>query len=248
MVEDFPPSQRPVWQVVGAEVLALTASGALFPFGLRRKRVSTPRQRDQRTVVLLHGYMANRSTMLPIATYLKWHGYSHILYFDYASADGIERNAIALKRFLKKNVRGGRVDLVCHSMGGLVARAYLQMLGGARRVDRCITLSTPHQGTYMSYWIVSRVGREMRPDSGVMKRLEETTNRAAGVRLVSIVAGSDNIVVPRVHSAHEEVYVIPDLGHVGVLFSLKAARIVVQQLNRPVVADTMDCDSWLATS
>ncbi|NUN15451.1 MAG: alpha/beta fold hydrolase [Myxococcales bacterium] len=234
MVEDFPPSQRPAWQVVGTEMLALTASGALFPFGLRKHHVTTPRKRDQRTVVLLHGYMANRSTMLPLATYLRWRGYSQILYFDYASAEGIERNALALKRFLKKNVRGGRVDLVCHSMGGLVARAYLQLLGGNRRVDRCITLSTPHQGTYMSYWIVSRVGKEMRPDSKVMKRLEETRQSAENVRMVSIVAGSDNIVVPRIHSAHEEVYVIPDLGHVGVLFSLNSARIVAQQLERAV--------------
>jgi hypothetical protein len=48
-------------------------------------------------------------------------------------------------------------------LGGLVARVYLQQLGGARRVDHCITLATPHQGTYNSYWVASRVGRDLRP-------------------------------------------------------------------------------------
>jgi len=37
------------------------------------------------------------------------------------------------------------VDLLCHSHGGLVARAYLTKYGNSR-VARCITLGTPHHG------------------------------------------------------------------------------------------------------
>ena len=37
------------------------------------------------------------------------------------------------------------VDLLCHSHGGLVARAYLAKYGPGR-VSRCITLGTPHHG------------------------------------------------------------------------------------------------------
>ncbi len=39
------------------------------------------------------------------------------------------------------------VVLICHSMGGLVARHYAECLGGAEVVRRIITLGTPHRGS-----------------------------------------------------------------------------------------------------
>jgi pimeloyl-ACP methyl ester carboxylesterase len=230
MIEDFPASEKPAWRLVARESLALVAAGALYPFGLRAPRRSTPRRAAQRTVVLVHGYLANRSTLLPLAGYLRWRGFREVLFFDYRSSHGAERGGIALRNFLRRHVRGGRIDLVCHSLGGLVARVYLQQLGGARRVDHCITLGTPHQGTYNSYWIASRVGRDLRPDSPLLARLAASRHQSSPVRFLSIVAGSDNLVVPRVFAAHEEVVRIPEVGHVGLLFSPRVFRIVADRL------------------
>jgi pimeloyl-ACP methyl ester carboxylesterase len=161
---------------------------------------------------------------------LRWRGFPQVLSFNYASGEGVERGAIALRDYLRRHVRGGRIDLVCHSLGGLVARVYLQQLGGARRVDHCITLGTPHQGTYNAYWLTSRVGRELRPDSALLERLEATRGAAARVRFLSLIAGSDNLVLPRVFSAHDEQVRIPDLGHVGVLFSPRVLRMIADRL------------------
>lgn len=230
VIEDFPASEQPAWRLVARESLALLAAGVLYPFGMSAPRRSTPRKSEQRTVVLVHGYLANRSTLLPLAGYLRWRGFPQVLTFNYRSSDGVEQGAIALRDYLRRHVRGGRIDLVCHSLGGLVARVYLQELGGARRVDRCITLGTPHQGTYNSYWVASRVGRELRPDSALLARLRASRQRASGVRLLSIVAGSDNLVVPRVFAAHEEVVRIPALGHVGMLFSPHVLQLVADRL------------------
>jgi pimeloyl-ACP methyl ester carboxylesterase len=230
MIEDFPASETPAWRLVARESLALVAAGALYPFGLRATRRTTPRRAAQRTVVLVHGYLANRSTLLPLAGYLRWRGFRQVLFFNYRSSLGVERGAIALRDYLRRHVRGGRIDLVCHSLGGLVARVYLQQLRGARRVDHCITLATPHQGTYNSYWVASQVGRDLRPDSLLLSRLEASRHRASPVRFLSIVAGSDNLVVPRVFAAHEEVVRIPELGHVGLLFSPRVYRIVADRL------------------
>jgi triacylglycerol esterase/lipase EstA (alpha/beta hydrolase family) len=127
-------------------------------------------------------------------------------------------------------VRGGRIDLVCHSLGGVVARCWLQELGGARRVDRCITLSTPHRGTYGAYWVASRIGRELRPDSLILQRLEASRAGAERVKFTSVVAGSDNIVFPRVFASHEELVHVPDVGHVGMLFSPTVLRTVADRL------------------
>jgi pimeloyl-ACP methyl ester carboxylesterase len=235
MIDDLPASERPARELVAREVLAFVAAGVLYPFGMARARPRpTARQREQRTIVLVHGYLANRSTLLPLRAYLRAHGEKSVRSFDYRSSDGVERSARALKEFLSRTVRGGRIDLVCHSLGGVVARCYLQELGGARRVDRCITLSTPHRGTYGSYWVASRVGREMRPDSALMRRLEATRSAAARVQFTSIVAGSDNIVFPRIFAAHERLVHIPDIGHVGMLFSPRVLQTVAETLRAPL--------------
>ena len=226
MIRDHPTSKRPTWQLVALEAAAFAAAGLLMPFGIRNRSRRTARARDQRTVVLVHGYLANRSTLFPLAAYLRLRGVKQVLHFDYDSREGVERGALGLREFLRQHVRGGRIDLVGHSLGGLVARVYLQELGGSRRVDRCVTLGTPHLGTYNSYWLWSRIGGELRPDSPLLARLAASRAAAQRVRFLSLIAGSDNLVIPRVFAGHEREIVINDLGHVSMLFSPSVLRLV----------------------
>jgi len=230
-VQDFPPSALAPVRLIGGELLAFAASSVLYPFGIARSRARTPRQKEQRTVVLVHGYLGNRSSFFPLSLYLKAHGVRPLLSYGYSGAPGVEQAALGLREFLRRHVRGGRVDLVCHSLGGVIACVYLQLLGGARRVDRCITLGTPHRGTYNAYWLASRIGLELRPDSRLLERLATTRAAAARVKFSSIVAGSDNIVIPRVFSAADgDVVHVPDLGHMGLLFSPTVFRAIHERL------------------
>jgi triacylglycerol lipase len=238
MIKDYPGSSRPAYRAIAQETLAALALAILYPFGLRRKAVKpTPRVRRQRTVVLVHGYLCNPSVFYPMSAYMRYHGMQQVLHYGYDSTQGVERGAIGLREFLRRTVRGGEVDLVCHSLGGLVARSYLQELGGARRVERCITLGTPHFGTYNAYWLWSRVGKELRPDSPLLQRLNATRAAAASVDFLSIIAGSDNLVIPRVFAGHEKEVCIPDLGHLSVLLSPRVLGMVTNHLNgvAPVV-------------
>lgn len=230
-VRDFPPSDRSPSRLICGELLAVAASSLLYPFGIRASRTRTARHAEQRTVVLVHGYLGNRSSFYPLAGYLRARGIKSLLSISYSGAHGIERAALELRESLRRRVRGGRIDLVCHSLGGVVARTWLQLLGGARRVDRCILIGTPQRGTYNAYWLASRVGRELRPDSPLLERLQATRSAASAVRFSSIVAGSDNIVIPRVFGAGEEDVVhVPDLGHMGLLFSPAVFRAVHDRL------------------
>jgi len=234
MIRDYPPSAAPTWRLIAQEALALLGIGALYPFGLAQSDPPTPRRREQRTVVLVHGYLSSRSALLPLAQYLRLRGLGPVLSFDYASSAGVEPAAVALRQYLRRHVRGGRIDLVCHSLGGLVARLYLQELGGARRVDRCITLGTPHSGTYNAYWLWSRIGRELRPDSALVERLEASRAAAASVDFLSIVAGSDSLVIPRVFARHEREVHVPDVGHLAMLFAPGVlSRVADHLLERP---------------
>src|SRR5205814_4917840 len=67
VLRDFPPSDRSPSRIIGGELLAFAASSVLYPFGIRRTRARTARQRDQRTVVLVHGYLGNRSSFYPLS-------------------------------------------------------------------------------------------------------------------------------------------------------------------------------------
>lgn len=48
---------------------------------------------------------------------------------------------------VKARTGAARVDIVAHSMGGLVARSYIQSAGYGFDVDQLIMLGTPHQGS-----------------------------------------------------------------------------------------------------
>ncbi|HET8989353.1 MAG TPA: caspase family protein [Humibacillus sp.] len=77
--------------------------------------------------------------------------YDVVLTFDYENLDTpIEENAASLQSMLRDvglaTGHGKRLDIVAHSMGGLVARHLIELDGGAD-VDRLITLGTPNSGS-----------------------------------------------------------------------------------------------------
>lgn len=235
MVKDLPIYEGKPAEVIGREALAVIGAALLWPFGLIRSRQRTPRLAEQRTIVLVHGYLANPTSFLALKAYLRWAGHRQVLSYHYKSTAPIDASAAGLKLFLKKHVRGGRIDLVCHSLGGVVAAIYLAELGGARRVDRCISLGTPHRGTYNAYWVLGRVGRELRPDSTLLQRLKKSRAAAKAVVFSSIVGSSDNIILPRVHAAdRRHTDVVPGLGHMGMLFSPEVMRLVAKRLAKPM--------------
>lgn len=63
------------------------------------------------------------------------------------SAERLERTALAaLGRWKAKGNSNAKLWLVCHSMGGLVARYFCEHLGGAEHTRAIVTFGTPHRG------------------------------------------------------------------------------------------------------
>lgn len=201
------------------EGLSLLAHGVLLPLGMRRQRRPIVRGREQHTVVFVHGLGSNRSGFLPLQAYLRLHGHAPQHAFDYRSGGSVEQHALRLKRELDTHVRGGGISLVAHSMGGLVARFYLQQLGGARRVRRLVTLGTPHHGTHAANFIPAALVRQLLPDAPLIQRLNSLPP-PKDVEVTSITAGRDLLVQPtdaaRCPFGRERHF--PELGHVELLF------------------------------
>ena len=213
------------------EGLSLLAQGLLYPFGYLRSGHRPLRRRDLRTLVFLHGLGANRAIFYPMQAYLRLLGHDRQFSYNLGHADSVEQHALRLKRELDSNVKGGRIDLIAHSLGGLIARYYVLLLGGARRVDRLITLASPHHGTYSSAYYPTPLVRQLMPGSPLLRQLEELP-LPAGLSVTTLAAAQDLIILPPGSALLEgaTARMLEDLGHYSILFHPKVFQAVAQAL------------------
>lgn len=95
---------------------------------------------------------------------------------------------------------GGAIDLVGFSLGGLVARYYVQRLGGDR-VRRLVTIGSPHGGTLNARFIAGRLGDDLQPSSALLQDLaQDWPGWAARVPTTTIWTPYDLIVLPARHA------------------------------------------------
>jgi pimeloyl-ACP methyl ester carboxylesterase len=100
-------------------------------------------------VVLIHGVDADKNDCAPLGTMLRDAGYQ-VAYFSYPGDQPIEDSAAMLARsmrLLHEQFPTVRTDFVCHSMGGLVARRYIEGEEYKGGVHRLIMVGTPNHGS-----------------------------------------------------------------------------------------------------
>ncbi|GAA5481724.1 esterase/lipase family protein [Haloferula sargassicola] len=93
-----------------------------------------------------------------------------------------------------------RFAVIAFSMGGLIARTYLQDLGGAARCQALVTLATPHHGTRAAFFHYGKGAAEMRPGSVFLNELEAGQHRLGDMPLLSYRTPMDLIIVPSTSS------------------------------------------------
>ncbi|MFD5775165.1 esterase/lipase family protein [Streptomyces fungicidicus] len=144
-------------------------------------------------VVLLHGFIDNRSVFVLLRRSLAQHGRQQIESLNYSPLTcDIRIAAELLGRHIEQvceRTGSRQVDVVGHSLGGLIARYYVQRLGGDTRVRTLVTLGTPHSGTRVAPLANAHpIVRQMRPGSPV---LEELAQPAPGCRTHFVAFWSD---------------------------------------------------------
>ncbi|MFF7545889.1 lipase family alpha/beta hydrolase [Streptomyces canus] len=195
------------------ELAILAGHLLLYPSGITQERRSPlsplPSPEDgaaqlpteaKPPVVLLHGFIDNRSVFVLLRRSLAQHGRQQIESLNYSPLTCDIRTAAEL---LGRHIEGicertgsERVDIVGHSLGGLIARYYVQRLGGDTRVRTLVTLGTPHSGTRVVPLANAHpIVRQMRPGSEL---LEELTRPAPGCRthFVSFWSDLDHLMDP----------------------------------------------------
>ncbi|MET9928140.1 MULTISPECIES: alpha/beta fold hydrolase [unclassified Streptomyces] len=192
------------------ELIVLTGHLAAYPFGLTQER-RTPHRPPQagslpgspaaeRPVVLLHGFIDNRSVFVLLRRALARNGRRHLASLNYSPLTRDLRTAAELlgRHVEEICARTGQreVDIVGHSLGGLIARYYVQRLGGDHRVRTLVTLGTPHGGTAVAPGAgLHPLVRQMRSGSPL---IEELRRPAPGcrTRFVSFWSELDQMMVP----------------------------------------------------
>lgn len=167
-------------------------------------------------ILLVHGLVDNRSIFAMLRRQLRQRGFDRIWTTNYqiwtSDVRVAARRLAATVDAIREQTGYERIHVVGHSMGGLVARYYVQRLGGDAHVHTLVTLGTPHQGTRAARLLPRGICRQLAPTSDVIAELAEPAPDCQ-TRFVSFYSDLDALISPK-HAARIE---HPDLSARNVL-------------------------------
>ncbi|MGK5064534.1 esterase/lipase family protein [Janthinobacterium sp. LB3P112] len=154
-------------------------------------------------VLLVHGYVCNGGYWTKLSRQLAQAGIVHkaidLEPID-ANIDGYVTQVEQALQVLCTLTGKPQAIIVAHSMGGLVARAWLRHYGAAR-VARIITIGTPHHGTALANLAAGTNARQMSRIHGApsvwLAQLAASETPEARALITSMYSHHDNIVAPQ---------------------------------------------------
>ncbi len=204
------------------------------------------------TVVLVSGFGANHRTLSVIRKRLlkdhydvvvlamNWSALSDAVRGLYHMAEQL--STLVLELHKQKAQQRGKIILVAHSAGGLVARYYIQMLGGDHYCDGLVTIGTPHQGTwlaglgFLTHLILKfRILYQLLPFSRFLKILNDRS-LPKDFPMVSIYSKHDficaqkNAALPKSWKPAAQEIALRGLSHGELLLSKQCYEAIREQL------------------
>ncbi len=182
-----------------------------------------------RPLLLVHGYACSRGVWWRLRRELEAAGHTVASVSLYPPYTSIGKLVPQLNQRIEEVCRATgaeQVALIAHSMGGLVCRSYLAR-HGIRRVERLITIASPHAGTELARIGIGRNAREMVPGSLWLKDLAAEN---VPVPTISIRTPHDNYVMPqdnqRLPGALD--LELDGIGHLALLYAGRTAAELVR--------------------
>lgn len=192
--------------------------------------------RGPRPIIVIHGYAMNGANFRPLARRLAAAGLGPVIGFEYWSlgkTGSAARRLAELIEDVRARTECDQVDVIGHSMGGVVGRYHVSLGGGDGTVANLITLGSPHHGTDVSAVGIGRPAQELLLGSSLIQRLDAappprlTKLTVIWSRADALVPGSRQA---RVTGADELLF--DDLGHLGLLTDPRVADAIVERLKR----------------
>jgi pimeloyl-ACP methyl ester carboxylesterase len=217
------------------EFAAQALKFALFPLGWidtrPRRHLSAPGTRTP--VLLLPGYGDNHSLLAPLGFFLRHKGWSWVQAINHPPARTIPEMAAGLAlrvQEMQQASGAAQVDLVCHSMGGVVATWYMNHLEGAPHVRRMVAIATPFRGTKVAVFGPRRHARDLLPTASVIEKLG-----LPPVPTTAIRSTFDAVIIPQSSAALPETGPFTNVtvhghGHKALLYSTEVLGHICRAL------------------
>jgi triacylglycerol esterase/lipase EstA (alpha/beta hydrolase family) len=151
-------------------------------------------------IVLIHGVLVNDGVWLPFKRYFASHGIGPVYTVNYGpplgDIEGFARQLASKIDAVRAATGAGRVALIGHSMGGLVARVYLRQFG-SDRVALLVTIGTPHHGSMLAWTFPGRCLAQMRPGNAWLAELNRREGAPMPIPITAIWSRHDSMVAPQ---------------------------------------------------
>lgn len=150
-------------------------------------------------VVLVHGIWNTAAIFNPLSAHLRAAGWSvHTLSMTPNNGDApLEALAEQVANFVDHTLPAQQLfHLIGFSMGGLISRYYVQRLGGLARVQKFITISTPHNGTILATGGYRPGVKQMRPGSAFLKDLNKDVQQLKATEFYAFWTPFDLLILP----------------------------------------------------
>lgn len=177
---------------------------------------------SRRGVVFIHGFLCNRGFWNPWLARLRDRGDVFVALNLEPVFASIDDYAPLLDAAVQRVTRatGQAPLLVCHSMGGLVARAWLRATCGDDRVHHIITIGSPHHGTWLGRFSHAINGQQMQQSNPWLLQLEKDESVQRRALFTCFYSDCDNIVFPvstatMVDARHR---LVRGVGHLALAF------------------------------
>ena len=151
-----------------------------------------------RPLVFVHGLGGNRGNFLGHAAFLALLGRTRSYSVHFGDDNDVDQMARSLVTFVDRvrNVTGApQVDLVAHSLGGVVSRLAIQEYGMEDATASLVTLGSPHLGTHAARYANTEITRQLRPDSELIRKVNEKTWPRT-IKSISFWSGGDLLILP----------------------------------------------------
>lgn len=175
-------------------------------------------------ILLVHGVLDNRSVFARLRRGLLRRGFGRVRTVNYPVYTRDVRAAAARLAADVEELAGQtgyeRIHVIGHSLGGLLARYYVQRLGGDDRVHTLVTLATPHSGTRLARLAPGGVLRQLAPHSDVVRELASPAP-GCSTRFVAFWTGMDEMIRPASSARidHPDLWAtnveVPGVGHLA---------------------------------
>ncbi|MFZ4764081.1 MAG: esterase/lipase family protein [Roseimicrobium sp.] len=196
-------------------------------------------------VVIVHGFVNNALFMRPMARHLTAAG--HTCHVPTLTPFDARPGLVAMAAQLRGHVKGALPDgapfaIVAFSMGALVARYYLQELGGHERAKAFYSIAGPHKGARYADFYPGAGTRDMRPKSAFLRDLDRSSSKLQGLPQVCYWTPNDVLIHPAeaaVLCGAESVQ-IPSFSHALMLLD---KRLFTEMEGRLALLDQSETDA-----